>query len=217
MEHRVCVDFGDAQCSITHESSHYLAYELYSGFLREKTRYGIPGSREQRGRCLGFARNQTATPTGLRKPTPAPAPARGATPLGLWFIGRRRQGRLASSPTLPFAVRTPLAFTAPVRAPLAFTALARAPLAFATPARAGIERQRRSTTKPRVGARHERLPWVAITPPTQPTPTGLHSKAQGWFTPTNLPSHNVCKFALSRQRVLSRFHSKKDALWDTRR
>jgi hypothetical protein len=28
------------------------------------------------------------------------------------------------------------------------------------PMLAGIERQRRSTTKPRVGARHERLPWV---------------------------------------------------------
>jgi hypothetical protein len=99
------------------------------GFARDRRR-----GRRVAGRSH---RNQTATPLVLRKPVPVTASC--ATPLGLLCIGRRRQGRLASSPTLPSAVRTPLAFPAP-----------------------GIERQRRSTTKPKIGARHERLPWVAV-------------------------------------------------------
>jgi hypothetical protein len=55
-----------------------------------------------------------------------------------------------------------LAFTvaAPVAVPVAAAVVA--PAAAVVAAAAGIERQRRSTTEPRVGARHERLPWVAV-------------------------------------------------------
>jgi hypothetical protein len=36
-----CVGNGGCQYAITHESSHYLANELYSDSIRKKTRYGM--------------------------------------------------------------------------------------------------------------------------------------------------------------------------------
>jgi hypothetical protein len=105
-------------------------------------------------------------PTRARPDTRS-GPTKSAGRIQIYIIGMYTKknalwnSRLASSPTLPFVVRAPLAFTAPVTAPW-HSRCRPDVLAFATLVRADIERQRRSTTKPRVGARHERLPWVPV-------------------------------------------------------
>jgi hypothetical protein len=59
----------------------------------------------------------------------------------------------------------------------------RVPVAAGIERQTGIERQRRSTTKPRVGARHERLPWVPIRQNTNPN--GVAQQKAGLAGMTN--------------------------------
>jgi hypothetical protein len=88
-------------------------------------------------------------------------------------------------------------------------------LAFAVPAPAaavpvvavvaGIERQRRSTTQPRVGARHERLPWVAVTPAANPNGVAqqrTRRARRGEAATKVMNGHKKAQEAQKRRRII---------------